>query len=215
MYLLKPPVFFPTVEVHLSNLRPSAFHQFLACSPPKCAGPLFTIDRRDGCKCVQAGLYCGIFLLGALMSREPRLTNAISTGTRGETRETGVHKKTQIKGCSLCSVSPVLDWNGRNVAGRPTGPPSLLPLMNFKRPFSFKAGCWLIACRLAEHSGKRREREEDERSTGRREGGVGTASWHLDGTGYWMSLTVRDNRTLCMGSCSRSVVDPGTGVETK
>ena len=34
MYLLKPPVFFPTVEAHLSNLRPSAFQQFLACSPP-------------------------------------------------------------------------------------------------------------------------------------------------------------------------------------
>ncbi|AWP10642.1 putative N(G)-N(G)-dimethylarginine dimethylaminohydrolase 1-like [Scophthalmus maximus] len=86
--------------------------------------------------------------------------NAISTGTRGERRETGFHKKAQIKGCSLCSVSPVLGWNGRNVAGRPTGPQSLLPLMNFKRPFSFKAGCWLIACRLAKHLGVGEEREE-------------------------------------------------------
>lgn len=72
-----------------------------------------------------------------------------------------VHKKPKIKGCSLCSVSPVLCWNGRNVAGRPTGSQSLQPLMNFKRPFSFKAGCWLTACRLAKHSGGKRSREEE------------------------------------------------------
>lgn len=49
--------------------------------------------------------------------------------------EKGVHKKPQIKGCSLCSVSPVLCWNGRNVAGRPTESQSLQPLMNFSKAF--------------------------------------------------------------------------------
>lgn len=74
----------------------------------------------------------------------------------------GVHKKPQIKGCSLCSVSPVLCWNGRNVAGGPTGSQSFQPLMNFKRPFSFKAGCWLTACCLAKHSGEKEERRREE-----------------------------------------------------
>lgn len=106
----------------------------------------------------------------------------------------GVHKKPQIKGCSLCSVSPVLCWNGRNVAGRPTGSQSLQPLMNFKRPFSFKAGCWLTACCLAKHSGgkrreERRRREEQKRVGGR--GEAGKVSWHLGWVGYWMSLKVR------------------------
>lgn len=30
--------------------------------------------------------------------------------------------------------------------------------MNFKRAFSFKAGCWLTACRLAKHSWEKEER---------------------------------------------------------
>lgn len=81
-------------------------------------------------------------------------------GYQGQERGELVHKKPQIKGCSLCSVSSVLCWNGRNVAGRPTGPLSLQPLMNFKRPFSFKAGCWQTVCRLAKHSGKKEESGE-------------------------------------------------------
>lgn len=56
-------------------------------------------------------------------------------GYQGDIREKVVHKKLQIKDCSLCPVSPVLHWNGRNVAGRPAGPRSLLPLLNLKRPF--------------------------------------------------------------------------------
>lgn len=134
-------------------------------------------------------------------------------GYQGREKGEGVHKKPQIKGCSLCSVSPVLSWNGRNVAGRPAGSRSLQPLMNFKRPFSFKAGCWLTACRLAKHSGGKRgerRREELKRVGGR--GDAGKVSWHLGRAGYWMSLTVRDNRPLCMRSHCRSILDPDTRV---
>lgn len=70
-----------------------------------------------------------------------------------------VHKKPQIKGCSLCSVSPVLCWNGRNVAGRPAGPRSSQLLMNFKKPFSFKTGCWLTVSPQAKHSEGVKKRE--------------------------------------------------------
>lgn len=83
-------------------------------------------------------------------------------GYQGREKGEGVHKKPWIKGCSLCSVSPVLGWNGRNVAGRLTGSQSPQPLMNFKRPFSFKAGCWLTACRLAKHS-KQKKKEKRRR----------------------------------------------------
>lgn len=135
-------------------------------------------------------------------------------GYQGREKGEGVHKKAQIKGYCLCSISPVLCWNGRNVASRPTGLQSLQPLMNFKRPFSFKAGCWLTACRLAKHSRREeRRREEHRRVGGRREGGAGKVSWHPGRVGYWMSLTVRDNRALCMGSHCRNILDPATRVE--
>lgn len=126
-------------------------------------------------------------------------------GYQGREKGEGVHEKCQIKGCSLCSVSPVLSWNGRNVVGTATGSQSLQPLMNFKRPFSFKAGCWLTACCLTKHSGGKRRTEE-------RRGGAGKASWHPGREGYWMSLTVRNNRPLCMKSHCRSILDPATRV---
>lgn len=101
-------------------------------------------------------------------------------GYQGRENGERVHKKPQIKGCSLCLVSVILCWNGRNAAGRQTVPQSPQPLMNFKRTFSFKAGCWLAACCPAKHSGK-----EEEKRTGGSKGTdwekevlAGRGSWH-------------------------------------
>lgn len=84
--------------------------------------------------------------------------------------------------------------------------------MNFKRPFSFKAGCWLTACRLAKHSW-----EKEERSAGGFEGEKRRRCWQSELAprqgGYWMSLTMRDNRALCMGSQCRSIPDLATRFE--
>lgn len=57
------------------------------------------------------------------------------------------------------------------------------------------------------------KREEHRRVGGRREGGVGKVSWHLSRMRYWMSLSVRDNRALYMGSSRKSVLHPHIGVE--
>lgn len=127
----------------------------------------------------------------------------------------GPYKKPRMKGRSRSAQSPLscAATAGMCQAGR-LDLRADSPLMNFEKGlFSFKAGCELTSCRLAKHrGGKEGERRGGERRRlvggGEVEGGAGKVSWHLGRWGYWMSLTVRDNRPLCIRSHSRSILDP-------
>lgn len=178
-------------HVHESNVRQIGWLKRLTSLRVRCRGMLYphyvgAWDSVAWCKEARmafrnAIVVCSIPFPNAqcsvrLMVLFSRMRYPLVPGARE-----GVHKKAQIKGCSLCSVSSVLCWNGRNVAGGPIGSQSLELLMNFKRPFSFKAGCWLTACCLAKHSGGKRrgERRREEQKRVRGKGGAGKVSWHL------------------------------------